>query len=107
MLKYFKQARAAFGLLNPDEVRRRAARKVHVGLVAASESGYSEMEEFLVPPSMPRDERIELMGHVHRAGDTNAPAKVDLILYQAGLNVPKNAYTFYRENTDATVNQIL
>jgi uncharacterized protein (DUF697 family) len=107
MLKYVKQARAALGLLNPEEVRRRANRKVHVGLVAASESGYSEMEDFLVPPSMPRDERIELMGHVHRAGDADAPAKVDVVLYQAGLNVPKNAYTFVRQNTDATVSDVL
>jgi hypothetical protein len=107
MLKYVKQARAALGLLNPDEVRRRAGRKVHVGLVSASESGYSEMEDFLVPLSLPRDERIERMGFVHRAGDADAPAKVDVVLYQAGLNIPKNAYTFYRENTDATVQQIL
>jgi uncharacterized protein (DUF697 family) len=107
MLKYIKQARAALGLLNPDEVRRRAARRVHIGLVAASESGYSEMEDFLVPTGLPREQRIELMGQVHRAGDTNAPAKVDLVLYQGGLHVPNNAYAFRREDPDSTLKQIL
>src|SRR4051812_761121 len=107
MFKYFKQARAALGLLNPEEVRRRAAQTVHVGLVAASESGYSEMEDFLLPPSMAREHRIELMGNVHRAGDAESPAKVDIVLYQAGLQVPDNAYTFHRESPDATVRAIL
>jgi hypothetical protein len=56
---------------------------------------------------MRREDRIELMGYVHRAGDADAPAKVDLVLYQGGLNVPPNAYAFHRENPDATVKAIL
>jgi hypothetical protein len=107
MLNYLKQARAAFGMLNPDEVRRRAERPIHVGLVAASETGYGEMEDFLVPPSLARDRRIELMGHVHRAGDENVPAHVDIVLYQSGLGTPEGCYTYVREDPEATVREIL
>lgn len=107
MLQYLRQARAAFGLLNPDEVRRRAGRSLHVGLVAATEEGYSEMEEFLVPRWLPREKRIELMGQVHRAGDEHVPAKVDIVLYEQGLRAPEGTYTFYREDPERTVKQIL
>jgi hypothetical protein len=107
MLQYIRQARAAFGLLNPDEVRRRAGRSIHVGLVAASEGGYSEMEEFLVPAWLPREKRIELMGQVHRAGDEHVPAKVDVVLYEEGLHVPEGANTFHRDDADATAREIL
>lgn len=107
MLKYIKQARAAFGLLNPEEVRRRAARSIHVGLVAASEDGYSAMENFLVPTSLPRELRIDMMGQVHRAGDENVPAKVDIVLYEDSLDIPDEAYSFHRDDPDATAKEIL
>jgi hypothetical protein len=107
MIQILKQARAAFGLLNPEEVRRRATRPVHVGLVAASEQGYSEMEEFLVPTALPREHRIELMGYVHRAGDANVPAKVDVVLYDESLQAANGAYSFHRSDPEATVKEIL
>ncbi len=107
MLKTLKQARAAFGMLNPEEVRRIASKPIHVGLVAASESGYSEMEDFLVPPSLGRDERIGRMSWVHRAGDENAPSNVDVILYQQGLRVPEEAFEFRRSDPQSSVCDIL
>ena len=107
MIQVIRQARAAFGLLNPEEVRRRAGRQVHVGLVASSEQGYSEMEDFLVPPAMPREQRIELMGYVHRAGDLNVPSKVDVVLYEDGLEPAKGAYTFHRADPEGTIKEIL
>jgi len=107
MIQLIKQARAAFGLLNPEEVRRRAARPVHVGLVASTEQGYSEMEEFLVPSAMPREQRIELMGYVHRAGDANVPAKVDIVLYEENVQPAKGAYTFHRSHPETTVDRIV
>src|SRR5690349_13242170 len=107
MIQLIKQARAAFGLLNPEEVRRRATRPVHVGLVASSEQGYSEMEEFLVPRLMPREQRIDLMSYVHRAGDVNVPSKVDIVLYEENLEPAKGSYAFHRSNPEATVDEIL
>src|SRR5690349_2408216 len=85
MLRMIKQARAAFSLLNPGEVRTRANRIVHVGLVASDGAGYAELEDFLLPADLPRDQRLELMERVHRAGDSDAPNTVDVVLYQPGI----------------------
>jgi len=75
--------------------------------VAASESGYSEMEDFLVPPLLPREERIARMSWVHRAGDENVPPKVDVVLYQQGLRVAQGAFEFRRGDPQSTVCDIL
>jgi hypothetical protein len=107
MIQILKQARAAFGLLNPEEVRRRAGRQIHVGLVASSEQGYAEMEDFLVPTALPREQRIDAMGYVHRAGDANAPAKVDMVLYEENLEAPKGAFLFHRADPERTMDEIL
>jgi len=107
MIQLMKQARAAFGLLHPQEVRRRAERQVHVGLVASGEQGYSEMEDFLVPQALPREQRIELMSYVHRAGDLNVPPKVEVVLYEENLEPGKGAYTFHRTAPEATIKEIL
>jgi hypothetical protein len=107
MLNVLKQVRAAFGMLNPDEVRKRAQQPTHIGLVAASETGYTEMEDFLVPPALPRDERIARMGFVHRAGDDDVPSKVDLVLYQHGLPPGEGAFSYRRNDQQGTLNDIL
>jgi hypothetical protein len=107
MLNVLKQVRAAFGMLNPDEVRKRANQRIQVGLVAASDAGYAEMEDFLVPPSLPREERIERMGMVHRAGDANVPSKVDLVLYQGGIHAEQNAHSFRRDDPYGMMDEIL
>jgi len=107
MLNALKQVRAAFGMLNPDEVRKRAQQPVHVGLVAASDTGYSEMEDFLVPPALPRDERIARMGFVHRAGDDDVPSKVDVVLYQHGLHVEDGAFSYRRNDPAGTLDDLL
>ena len=76
--------------------------------MAASEAGYSEMEDFLVPTdARPRDDRIGRHGQVHRAGDADVPAKVDIVLYQQGLDVPEGAYEFRRDDPASTVAEIL
>jgi len=95
MLKALKQARAAVSLLNPDEVASRSRRPVHFGLVATSREAYSEMEDFLLPPSTPLEDRTYLL-------DT-----VDLVLFEQGIPASKGTYTFYRENPGATVTEIL
>src|ERR1051325_7156232 len=107
MLKMLKQARAALGMLNPEEVRKKVERAIHVGIAAANEAGYSEVEDFLVPTTLERDDRIGRLGQVHRAGDTEAPPKVDLVLYQQGLDVPEGAYEFRRADPESTVADIL
>ena len=94
MLKVIKQARTAFLLLNPDEVRRLAGRSISFGLVAMGGRDYADMEDFLIPAGVSRETRAELIQRVHRAGDVQAPDHVDLVLYQDGIAGPQGTYTF-------------
>jgi uncharacterized protein (DUF697 family) len=102
-----KQARAAVSLLNPEEVRSRARRPVHVGLVAADGAGYAELEDFLLPAGLPRNLRLNMMERVHRAGDPDVPDAVDVVLYQHGIPHNQDAYTFDRRDPESTVSQIV
>jgi hypothetical protein len=65
------------------------------------------MEDFLVPTSLDREERIERMGRVHRAGDENVPSKVDLVLYQHGIHPPEGAFSHRRNDPAGTLDEIL
>jgi hypothetical protein len=85
MLKAVKEARSALALLNPEEVRNRARRPVRIGLIAAGDSGYTRMEEFFAV----REARSH---HVFRASDPEAPDRVDLVLYEPGLDMAEDAY---------------
>lgn len=107
MIKTLKQVRAAMSLLNPAEIVSRARRPLHIGLVASRPGAYAEMEEYLLPTSMPLEERTYLMDQVHRVGDAGAPANVDVILFERGIPPSKGAYTFDRENPATTVAGIL
>jgi uncharacterized protein (DUF697 family) len=107
MLNAIKQARSAVGMLNPDEIGRRARRPVRIGLVALDSAGYSAMEDFLAPAATPGESRLTLLERVHRAGDPGAPGKVDLVLYQQGISCPEDAYLLSFDDPAATVAEIL
>jgi hypothetical protein len=107
MIKALKQARSAMSLLNPEEIAGRARRPLHIGLVAASPAAYAEMEEFLLPASLPPIDRTYRMDNVHRVGTPGVPEAVDLILFEEGLPAEKGTYTFRRENPAAMVPEIL
>jgi hypothetical protein len=94
-------------MLRPDEVRRRAERPVRFGLVAADDWAYSEMENFLLPDTMPRPLRLERAGQVHRAGERDAPDKVDIVLYQHGIPRTKDVFSFHPEHPDSAIREIL
>ena len=100
MLKAIKQARSAVGMLNPDEVHRRARQPVRIGLVALDGASYAAMEDFLAPA----------LDQVYRAGDPGVPDKVDLVLYQQGISCPKDAkdaYVLRFDDPAATIAEIL
>jgi uncharacterized protein (DUF697 family) len=107
MLKALKQARAAMSLLNPEEILRRCRRPLHIGLVASSPAAYTEMEEYLLPVTLPLEERTYLLDKLHRVADPNTPENVDLILFEEGIPAPKGTYTFHRNQPAATVKEIL
>jgi hypothetical protein len=99
MLKALKQVRAAVSLLNPEEVRGRAERPLHVGLVAETAARFERMEEVLGVRGMANS-------MVYRAGAPEAPPRVDLVLYDAHLAVPEGAYILYEEAPERTIDEI-
>src|SRR5512133_3647645 len=103
MLKHLRQARAAFSMLNPDEVRKKASHRVNIGLVAANGDGYAVLGDFLAPAELPNEARLNLMDQLHRAGHTGAPDQVDLVLYQGGLANPQGTYGFDPGNPAAAI----
>jgi hypothetical protein len=107
MLKLLKQARTALSHLNPDHIRQLARRPVHIGLVAPHSADYGEMEDFLIPGSVPYQKRLQLMEYVHRAGDPGAPENVDLVVYYEGVQGPGGTYTFHPADPESTVREIL
>ncbi|HLK67274.1 MAG TPA: hypothetical protein VKU19_27755 [Bryobacteraceae bacterium] len=107
MMNLVKQVRAAFSLLDPEEVQGRAIRPVSFGLVAAGSRGYAELEDFLLPEGVPGEPRMVLLERVHRAGDSSAPDNVDVVLYAPGVRSHRGAYTLDRNNPHSTIAQIL
>jgi hypothetical protein len=107
MFRYLKQAKSALSLLSPNEVRLRVDRPVVVGLVAQSGSAYADMEDFLTPAAVSHDKRIQAMQSVHRAIDSDIPKKFDLVLYEQGLPCPATAFTFFRDDPERTVEEII
>ncbi|PWU11306.1 MAG: hypothetical protein C5B51_02875 [Terriglobia bacterium] len=107
MLNVVKQVRAALSLLNPDEVRKQAERRVTIGLVASSDRGYRELEDLLAPEDMAPAQRAAVLQDVYRAGQPGVPPHVDLVLYEHGLPCPRGAFRHRRAEELDTVGEIL
>jgi uncharacterized protein (DUF697 family) len=107
MLNVLKQARAAFSMLNPSEVHKRIRRPITFGLVAANDREFSDMERFLLPPSLPTPDRDDLRAEIYRAGARGVPETVDVVLYQNGVPGPKGTYMFHRDDPERTVREIV
>ncbi len=107
MFRILKQVRAATSLLNPDDIRKRANRPVNIGLVAATSSGYDQIENFLVPAELSREDRLARVARLHRAGDPDAAHEVDLVLYEHGVSPAGDAFVFHPGDPDATIAEIL
>jgi hypothetical protein len=99
--------RAAASRLSPHEVLEKAEQPLAIALVASSNSGYADMEDFLVPPDTSPERRRELLKIVHRDGDAGNPERFDLVLYEQGMPCPVNAFTFFREDPERTLTDVL
>ncbi len=107
MFRYLKQAKSAFTMLSPDEVRRRAERPLVVGLVAEGSPAYADIEDFLMPSEVTHAKRMNVMQSVFRASDSGITSKFDLVLYQQGRPCPSTAFTYFRDNPQRTIDEIL
>lgn len=107
ILAAYTQIRSAIGLLNPDHVRRTCAEPPQIGLVASTPAGYAAMEDFLIPAAVMHERRLELMQYLHRAGDPDTPANVELVLFEAGMPCPRRCVTWYPDDPARTMDEVL
>ena len=103
--KMLKQLRDAISSLNPHDVRLLAEKPVSIELIAPNAQAYAEMERFFAPPELSPEKRNELHNVLHRAGE--APGKPVLQIYYQDLPHPDTAFTFYRNDPQRTVEEIL
>jgi hypothetical protein len=99
--------------VNPEEVRGMADREIHIGLMAATEASLNEMWFWLAPVEISETKRQILAAMVHPLGPQlpdmpPPPARLDIQIWEAGLrNKPADAFTYYRNNPQQTVDDIL
>ena len=106
MLKALKMVRTTASRVSPGQVRGLSGRPLHIGLAAGSPAAYGEIEDFLVPAAVPHEKRMQIMEHIHRAGDKDAPRRPDLVLSD-GVNVPPGAIVLNRADPASTITQVL
>ncbi len=102
-----KQVREAVGNLNPQEVRETAERPLAIRLVASGSAGYAAMEGYLSPSGISKKKRLEQAQALFRADASNAPQDFDLMIREAGLPEPADAFVFDPENPNRLVADVL
>ena len=107
MFKSVKQVRSAISLLSPESVRATAERQLVIGLVAGSEAGYRDLEDFLVSGDAAHATRQHRMDSIHRILDADAPAQFDLVLCEPGVACPHGGFVFQRDDPQSTILEIL
>jgi hypothetical protein len=103
MKQVLKQARAAVGMLSPEQVLASATRRVRIALAAASPAVYEAMEEYLAPSWLPSHPRMAARAMLYRAGEADAPEGCDLALCQDGIPCPPGAFVLRAENPEKTL----
>ena len=105
-LSVLKDIRKIYSGLNADEIRGSAYRGLNIGLIAASEEGYREMELFLAPPWLDDFSRMEVLKSVHRAeGDPRN--HFDFLICEPGIPLTYNAYVFDPGDPESTARAIV
>ena len=107
MLNALKQVRAAFSSSSPRRPSAAPSGPVHIGLVAADDAGYAEIERFLIPETAGPEHRAAAGRLVHRSNARNVPRTVDFVLYQHGVRRPHGTIAFNPANPRATVSEML
>ena len=106
-LSVLKEIKIAVSKLNPKDIQEDAQRVLRVGLAASSENALAAMEEYLAPRLLSPAKRAEVMEMLHRPDPTTDMKSFDLVLCEQGLPCPKDAFTFYRQDPQKTVQDVL
>jgi hypothetical protein len=105
-LSVLKDIRRIYSGLNADEIRGSAYRDLNIGLIAASEESYREMEEFLAPAWLDDDSRAEALKSVHRA-DGSPGDRFDFLLCESGIPLTSHGYAFNPIDPESTARAII
>lgn len=92
-LDLLKDIRRIYAGLNADEIRGAAYRDLNIGLLAASDEVYQDMEYFLAPAWMDPSERTAALRSIHSV-DRSPGNRFDFVLSEPGMSVPPNGYVF-------------
>jgi hypothetical protein len=106
-LSVLKDIRKIYAGLNADEIRGLAYRDLNVGLMAASEEGYREMELFLAPSWIDPASRLEALKSVHRVVDGTPHNRFDFLICFPGTPLSPGAYSFNPHDTESTARAIV
>jgi uncharacterized protein (DUF697 family) len=105
-LNVLKDIRKIYAGLNTDEIRGAAYRDLNIGLVAASEEAYREMEQFFAPLWLDGPARAEALKAIHRVNGSSG-SQFDFLLYEPGIPLPSSAYVFSPANAGQMVRAII
>ena len=105
-LTLLKDIRRIYAGLNADEIRGAAYHALKVGLMAASEAGYAEMERFLVPLWLDDRARADALRSVQRLDGLPAN-NFDFVLCTDGVPLPHNGYQFNPADPDSVAKAII
>lgn len=105
-LTVLKDIRRIYAGLNADEIRGAAFHDLKVGLMAASEEQYQEMERFFAPPGLDPQTRAETLRTIHRVDGTPRD-RFDFVLCADDIPLPANGYRFHAIDAHATAKAIV
>ena len=103
-INLLQSVKQAISTLDPQEVRQQAERPVRLGLHAATDQAYREMERFFAPAQISEQKRRELRRILLRASGAE---RYDIDIYSEELSAPADGFTFYRTHPEHTVREVL
>ena len=106
-LSVFRSLKSAYTSLNPQQVRELAERSVVIELVADTEEAYAGMEAYLIPSITSAGDRASGLLSLHRAATSDRPDSADITIYEQGIPCPKEAFIFYSDKPEQTIEDIL
>lgn len=102
-----RQIWTAISHLNPNDVRATAEQGILIGLHAHSGEDYEDMEDFLCPPSLSRDRRLDVFNHLFRIDEPNAPKHFDVDIFAENMARPSGTFVFHPSDPGRLIRDIL
>lgn len=102
-----RQIWTALSHLNPNDVRATAEQGVLIGLHAQYDEDYEEIEDFLCPPALSRDRRLEVFDHLYRVHEPKAPARFDIEIYAGNMPRPSGTFVFHPSDPGRLIRDVL